>query len=70
MDEQSEAEYLALNPMGQVPALVHNDKCFSQSVAIMEYLEEAFQDKQALLPKDSQTRAKVILRRKAFWIRN
>ena len=59
--EQHSAEYRALNPIGQVPslALVDNGAVLTQSVAILEYLEEEFKDKIALLPEDLRLRAKV-----------
>ena len=37
--EQKKDDYLALNPMGEVPCLVHNGQAIAQSVAIIEYLE-------------------------------
>lgn len=56
--EQVSDEYKQLNPMGQVPALVVNDRTLTQSLSIMEYLEEAYPQK-PLLPKDLLLRAKV-----------
>jgi maleylacetoacetate isomerase len=38
--EQYSAEYLQLNPQGVVPTLVENGHIISQSLAIIEYLEE------------------------------
>ena len=40
--ELKSAEYLRLNPRGKVPTLRHGDFVLSESVAIMEYLDEAF----------------------------
>ena len=37
--EQKKADYLSLNPMGEVPCLVHKGHNLSQSMAIIEYLE-------------------------------
>lgn len=51
-------EFLKMNPMGQVPALIVDGKCLSQSVAIMEFIEEQFPGYN-LLPKDLFQRAKV-----------
>ena len=51
-------EFFDINPMGQVPALLINDKCLSQSMAMMEYIEEKFTG-QRLLPQDLYLRAKV-----------
>ena len=55
--EHRKPEYLQINPMGQVPALVVNDRCIGQSMAIMEYIEEKFEG-YSLLPKDLLLRAK------------
>ena len=35
-------EYLAINPMGKVPALKHNDTVITESTAICCYLADAF----------------------------
>lgn len=56
--EQRTAEYLALNPQGFVPALVTGDTVLIQSLAIIEYLDEAHPEP-PLLPADLVTRAKV-----------
>lgn len=54
--EQHTPEYKALNPQQQVPTLVDNDFVLTQSMAIMEYLEEKYPEP-ALLPKEPQQRA-------------
>jgi len=51
-------DYLALNPQGQVPTLVHGDHVITQSPAILEYLDEVFPEP-ALLPSDVAGRARV-----------
>jgi maleylacetoacetate isomerase len=56
--QQNAPDYVALNPQGQVPTLVHGDRVLTQSLAILEYLEEAFPDP-ALLPGDPGGRARV-----------
>ncbi|XP_063589424.1 probable maleylacetoacetate isomerase 2 isoform X2 [Penaeus indicus] len=56
--EQVSDEYKKLNPLGQVPALIVNENTLTQSISILEYLEEAFPQK-PLLPKDLLKRAKV-----------
>lgn len=56
--EQVSDEYKKLNPLGQVPALIVNENTLTQSISILEYLEEAFPQK-PLLPKDLFKRAKV-----------
>lgn len=38
-------EYLAINPMGKVPALVHGDTVVTEVVAICSYLADQFPDK-------------------------
>ncbi len=57
--EQSSADYAALNPQKLVPALVLDDgSILTQSIAIMEYLEETHPEP-PLLPKDPVGRARV-----------
>ena len=57
--EQSSADYVALNPQKLVPALVLDDGAvLTQSIAIMEYLEETHPEP-PLLPKDPVGRARV-----------
>ena len=36
--------YLAINPMGKVPAIVHNGKIVTENAAICAYLADAFPD--------------------------
>jgi glutathione S-transferase len=40
--KQREAEYLAINPMGKVPALKHGDALITEQVAIYIYLADEF----------------------------
>ena len=56
--EQRQESYRAVNPLGLVPALRHGHRTIVQSVAICEYLEEAFPGV-ALLPADPEGRARV-----------
>jgi maleylacetoacetate isomerase/maleylpyruvate isomerase len=49
--EQNQEPYRQLNPIGGVPTLTHNGKSISQSMAIVEYLDEAF-PQQKLFPTD------------------
>jgi maleylacetoacetate isomerase len=57
--EQSAPDYAAINPQKLVPALVLDDGAvLTQSLAIMEYLEETHPEP-ALLPKDPVGRARV-----------
>ncbi|XP_021353595.1 maleylacetoacetate isomerase-like [Mizuhopecten yessoensis] len=56
--QQKKDEYAAINPMQQVPALVMNESTMTQSVAMLEYLEEVHPEK-PLLPVDPLERVKV-----------
>ena len=56
--EQKSPAYRQINPLGLVPALVHRGHTLVQSVAICEYLEEAF-PAVPLLPVDWRGRAGV-----------
>ena len=56
--EQRHPEYSALNPQELVPTLVHGDRSISQSLAIIEYLDEIFLPSR-LLPGDARGRARV-----------
>ena len=56
--EQNKKEYRALNPIGGVPTLVHEGKTISQSMAIIEYLDEVF-PQTPLFPRDPFLKAKV-----------
>ncbi|WP_159874926.1 MULTISPECIES: maleylacetoacetate isomerase [Aquitalea] len=57
--EQRDPAYLALNPQGLVPALLDGGQLLTQSLAICEYLDEAYPDTPALLPADRFARARV-----------
>jgi maleylacetoacetate isomerase len=56
--QQSKPAYLAVNPQGLVPALEDNGTTLCQSLAILEYLEEAYPDP-PLLPRAALDRAQV-----------
>lgn len=62
-NEHLTPEYLALNPNGVVPTLIHDDAIIRDSSVICEYLEEVFPDV-PLLPSDAVERATV-----RAWIR-
>lgn len=49
--DQHKPEYLAINPDGTIPALVHDGKVLTESTPIMEYVDEAFEGP-PLRPKD------------------
>jgi maleylacetoacetate isomerase len=57
--EQRAPDYLRINPQGFVPALADGDVVITQSVAIIEYLEEAYPDTPRLLPATPAGRARV-----------
>ncbi len=56
--EHRKPEYAAVNPQGLVPALEDGGALITQSLAIMEYLEERV-PQPPLLPKDALGRARV-----------
>eukprot|EP00667_Euglena_gracilis_P014579 EG_transcript_15105 len=56
--EQGSEAYLRLNPSGRVPALHIDGVCLTQSLAIIEYLEET-RPQRPLLPRDAAQRAVV-----------
>jgi maleylacetoacetate isomerase len=56
--EQHQPAYLAVNPQARVPALDAGGGVVTQSLAIIEYLEEAH-PRPALLPADPVARARV-----------
>jgi maleylacetoacetate isomerase len=53
---QHDENYRALNPLGLIPALEHDGHVVTQSLAIIEYLEE-LSPAPSLLPKDPLARA-------------
>jgi maleylacetoacetate isomerase len=55
---QRGADYLALNPMGIVPTLRDGDAVLTQSLAIIEYLDETHPEP-ALMPERPADRARV-----------
>ena len=54
--EQRAPDYLAINPQGLVPALIDGEARITQSLAIIEYLEEKHPSP-PLLPSDAAERA-------------
>lgn len=52
-DTMKSAEYLAVNPMGKVPAIVHNGKVVTEGAAICAYLADAFPEA-GLAPTDAE----------------
>jgi len=56
--EQNSQEYRHINPQGLVPSLEINGKILTQSLAIIEFLEETFPEN-ALLPEDPLLKAEL-----------
>lgn len=58
--EQHSADFLKINPLGSVPALlIEGEEPLTQSLAILEYIEETQPSKTPLLPKDPLGRARI-----------
>ena len=57
--EQHADEYRELNPQESVPVLLDGARIFRQSMAIIEYLEEAYPGGASLLPSTARERARV-----------
>lgn len=52
--EQNSEQYKKLNPEAQVPCLIHNDRILTQSMAILQYLDDTHPSP-SLFPKDKKT---------------
>lgn len=57
-NEQQSAAYLKVNPFGHVPALVVNQETLSDSMAILEWLDETY-PQAPILPQDIASKTKV-----------
>jgi len=57
--DQLKPDYLAINPNGVVPALVHDGVPVIDSAVILEYLEDILPDTAAMRPKDPREAAKL-----------
>ena len=55
-NEQTKPDYLAINPMGKVPALRADDVVVTEVAAICAYLADAFPDKKLAPPLDDPRR--------------
>ena len=49
--QAGDPELAAQNPQGKVPYLLAGELQLSQSLAILEWLEESYKERHALLPK-------------------
>jgi maleylacetoacetate isomerase len=56
--EQHKPQYRALNPAGEVPTLIHGKRVISQSLAILQYLDEVFTPK-PLFPSEAYQKAQI-----------
>lgn len=54
--EQRAPDYLAINPMGKVPALKHGDAVVTEAAAICTYLADAFPSAKLNIPIDDPRR--------------
>lgn len=61
--EQRQPWFLAINPLGMVPAIVHHGRTIVHSSIITEYLDDAFPET-PLMPTDPYRRA-----RRRYWAR-
>ena len=50
------SEYLAINPQGKVPSLVHDDFVLTESAAILNYIDTL--SEQSFIPSEAQARAR------------
>jgi len=64
--EQHSPEYLAINPNGVVPTLVHDGRAVFESSVICEYLDEAFPALPPLRPADAYARS--VMRNFVRWV--
>ena len=56
MGEQRQAPYLAINPLGKVPAIQHRGALVTEQVAIYLYLADLFPEKGLAPPLDDPRR--------------
>ncbi len=56
--DQHKPDYLSINPLGTIPAMTHGPRVLTESTAIMEYVDEAF-DGPALMPEGPVDRWRV-----------
>lgn len=57
-EEQLSENFKRINPLGELPALIHDGKVISQSLAILEYLDEVF-PQPSIYPGSAERRAHI-----------
>jgi glutathione S-transferase len=57
--DQLTPEYLAINPNGLVPTLIHKGANIIDSLVIVQYLDELFPERSPLVPQDPVMRARM-----------
>lgn len=57
--EQHLPQFAQANPQKLIPVLQHGERLIRQSLAIIEYIDEVWSDKQPLLPATARGRARV-----------
>lgn len=57
--EQLTPEYLAINPNGLVPTLIHRGANIIDSLVVVQYLDELFPEVSPLVPRDPIARARM-----------
>lgn len=55
--EQRSPEFLAINPFGKIPAMTHNGKNFTESLAIIEYLNDLHPNRPLTPSQDNENYA-------------
>jgi GSH-dependent disulfide-bond oxidoreductase len=56
--DQHKPEYLAVNPQGTIPAMLHGERVLTESTAIMEYVDDVFEGPR-LMPEEPRDRWRV-----------
>jgi len=56
--DQHKPEYLAINPQGTIPAMLHGERVLTESTAIMEYVDATF-DGPSLMPDNARDRWRI-----------
>ena len=65
--DQKSPEYLAINPVGKIPALMVGDEVLTENVAIILYLDEAYPEAK-LLPVAHDPMARARIRADLMWV--